>query len=386
MRTFRFFHWPTALRFPIQRQRSLPKHLAFLPSLSPERQSTVRLDVERLDCRALPGSILAALGAELASLLALPPAIHLLVAQREPCAELEMAPPAGDNPGLAELRFLDATAEAAYWTNSQRLDCWTPPASAPGENADDEDADIVSVAAATESAPSEPAATNSLDQVFTESLETVPWIANQLAHNDLGETFVTTSDQPATDSMQGLEDFASGGAGRGGLGNDLLLASPSDSLGIVFQQSAPDAGGTLGGFSVPEGLPVDQGLQLAQLAGFSQGGEEASVRIPGSGGYSTLLTVTVFIDTPTTGSHVAGGGKFTTFGFVSPTNATMTAWVTDNGTTYNGKKIFVIPHNPTYQWGFSFTGIPTGHAVSLTVHAESQGDSGEVSITITCDA
>lgn len=135
-----------------------------------------------------------------------------------------------------------------------------------------------------------------------------------------------------------------------------------------------------------EGFAFDRGEELALLAGLRQGGEESPVRLSGPGGYGTLLTVTVVIDTPTNGSHVTGGGKFTTFGYVSPTNSTMTAWVTDGSTTYNGKKIFVIPHSPTYQWGFSFTGIPTGHEVQLTVRGEIQGDSDEETITITCDA
>ena len=43
-----------------------------------------------------------------------------------------------------------------------------------------------------------------------------------------------------------------------------------------------------------------------------------------------------------------------------------------------------IPHIPAYQWGFRFTGIPTGHAVSLTVQGNSNGDIGSLTITITC--
>ncbi len=115
----------------------------------------------------------------------------------------------------------------------------------------------------------------------------------------------------------------------------------------------------------------DANTQLVQMVSASQ-----SVR--------PLLSVQVVIDTPANNSNVPGGGTFQTFGYVSPTNAIMSAWVADGTTQYNGKGIPPFPHSPLYQWGFSFTGIPTGHQVSLTVQGNSNGTLGSTTIEITC--
>ncbi|MBY0526921.1 MAG: hypothetical protein K2R98_26240 [Gemmataceae bacterium] len=101
---------------------------------------------------------------------------------------------------------------------------------------------------------------------------------------------------------------------------------------------------------------------------------------------SPQTAVTVAIDKPLNNAHVPGGGTFKTFGFVTPTGATMSAWITDGGNTYNGTATNPPPHSPSYDWGFQFTGIPTGHAVSLTVQGVSGSDTGSQTISITCDA
>jgi len=83
---------------------------------------------------------------------------------------------------------------------------------------------------------------------------------------------------------------------------------------------------------------------------------------------------------------VPGGGTFKTFGYCSPNaGVTKTAQVADGCTIYNGTAISPIPHSPAYQWGFKFTGIPTGHAVLLTVQGEDgSGNIGSDTISITC--
>jgi hypothetical protein len=98
------------------------------------------------------------------------------------------------------------------------------------------------------------------------------------------------------------------------------------------------------------------------------------------------MSVVVNINVPTDGSHVSGGGTFTTFGTVSPSGATMSAWVMDGSTRYDGSSYPPVPHNPPYNWGFRFTGIPTGHAVTLHVKGVSGSEEDEKTASITCDA
>lgn len=151
--------------------------------------------------------------------------------------------------------------------------------------------------------------------------------------------------------------------------------SPSEATGL---RKAPrgEQGASVAHSGIPDSWEcsnsnVDAETQLTQLA------KTASPLRP-------LITVIVQIDIPANNSTVPGGGTFTTFGYVSPTNAVMTAWVTDGATQYNGTRIMPIPHIPAYQWGFKFTGIPTGHQVSLTVQGNSNGTLGSSTITITC--
>lgn len=99
-----------------------------------------------------------------------------------------------------------------------------------------------------------------------------------------------------------------------------------------------------------------------------------------------LTAVDVSIVYPTPNSHVAGGGNFVTYGRVDPVSATMTAWIMDGATRYDGEATAPPVGTPPYQWAFAFEGIPTGHSVTLTVKAVSGSSESSKSIFITCDA
>lgn len=386
MRTLRFSRRPTALYLPTTQHQARPGPAAAAETFF-RKGSMVRLAVEQLGCRALPGSMLPALGAELASVLQLPEVFFLPAPNQECHVDLEAVSTAGAAPNFSFLNPLEESANSAYWTTLQPLELGSLLPASDGDQTADAHAEQVIAAAVAEPVDAAPAAASALDRMFTQDLESDPWITSPLAA-DSGEFFISAADPLVSASMQPSADAGLDGAGMGAgsniLGDDSPLLNSSDYSAIVIELAAADGEPEVNGYAASAGPSPEQAGELAQLAGIQHGDQGG--RSKGGGLISPMsLTVTVFIDTPAHNSHVAGGGSFTTFGYVSPTNATMTAWVTDNGTKYNGKKIFPVPHNPVYQWGFSFTGIPTGHEVQLTVHASSQGDTGSYTITITCD-
>jgi hypothetical protein len=96
-----------------------------------------------------------------------------------------------------------------------------------------------------------------------------------------------------------------------------------------------------------------------------------------------LTTITIAIDAPKANSNVPGGGSFTTYGRSSPTTGlNYSAQVVDGSNSYTGT---AVAPRPTYQWEFTFTGVPTGHEVFLTVTGDDgKGDTGSKTIGITC--
>ncbi len=60
----------------------------------------------------------------------------------------------------------------------------------------------------------------------------------------------------------------------------------------------------------------------------------------------------------------------------------MSAWITDGANTYNGTQVTPILWIPKFNWGFRFVGVPTGHAVQLTVKGTVGSDMGSSTITI----
>jgi hypothetical protein len=130
----------------------------------------------------------------------------------------------------------------------------------------------------------------------------------------------------------------------------------------------------------------DSADQLAGVVATIQPGLQPTFQAIAAASVRPLLTVTVTIDKPKANSSVSGCGSFATFGYVSPVDASMSAWVTDGSNQYNGTAITPVPHIPRYQWGFSFTGVPTGHSVTLTVQGTESGNVGSqsISITLTC--
>src|SRR5262249_54940663 len=93
------------------------------------------------------------------------------------------------------------------------------------------------------------------------------------------------------------------------------------------------------------------------------------------------MPVTVTIDHPDDKSDVPGGGSFYTDGFVTPSNAQMTAWVDDSGTRTDGTPSDVVP---PHQWAFDFSGVQTGVFVTLNVQGTQGGETGIAQITIRC--
>jgi hypothetical protein len=96
--------------------------------------------------------------------------------------------------------------------------------------------------------------------------------------------------------------------------------------------------------------------------------------------------VFVVIDVPPAGSDVPGNGTFITQGFVTATPpVNMRAWVNDNGTITMGTQVPPSPHDPAYDWAFSFQGIRTNVYVFLTVEGtDTTGAAGSRTIQIRC--
>lgn len=96
---------------------------------------------------------------------------------------------------------------------------------------------------------------------------------------------------------------------------------------------------------------------------------------------SKTLIVAVDIVFPAANSQVPGGGDFVAYGDVLPDSSTMTAWIMDGTTRYDGD-----PTDPpaNHDWAFVFEGIPTGHAVQLTVKGVSGMNEAAPTISITC--
>lgn len=84
---------------------------------------------------------------------------------------------------------------------------------------------------------------------------------------------------------------------------------------------------------------------------------------------------------PEHNSEVEGGGEFVAYGNVLPDTSTMTAWIMDGETRYDGEAT-----DPPAQhvWAFVFEGIPTGRVVTLTVKGVSGMNDHAPSIDITC--
>jgi hypothetical protein len=385
MRTLRFSRRRTTLQSPTL------NHARPAPTAATEtfvgKAGMVRLAVEQLGCRALPGSVLPALGAELANVLQLPEVFFLPAPNQEFHVDLEEVSTTEAPPDFSYLNPLEESADSVYWTTRQPSDVGNPILAADEDEMADVHAEQVIAAAAAEPVDAPSVSASALDRMFTQDLESDPWITSPLA-TKIGEFSISTSDPLVSSSMQSSADAELDGGGMGAgttLPGELPLLTSDDNAAIVIELAASEGKPEANGCTAAAGPSLEQTGPLAQLAAIQHG--DQGERSKGGGLISPMsLTVTVLIDTPAHNSHVAGGGSFTAFGYVSPINATMTAWVTDNGTQYNGKKIFPVPHNPFYQWGFSFTGIPTGHEVQLTVHAYSQGDTGSHTITITCDA
>lgn len=91
---------------------------------------------------------------------------------------------------------------------------------------------------------------------------------------------------------------------------------------------------------------------------------------------------TKHISFPTNNSNVPGNGTFAAYGTANPSNSTMTGWIMDGQTRYDGDP--TDPPQGSYHWAFNFEDIPTGHQVTLYVQATSGGSSFTESVNITC--
>lgn len=179
------------------------------------------------------------------------------------------------------------------------------------------------------------------------------------------------TDSTEADSSSNSSVPAPTSPGNASLGQPIWLGNQAQSSGQGQQaspQQSPNTGSSTVGASGQQPVSLASSQDAAALQASSQ--------------VHPLISVQVTIFSPTNGSNVPGGGTFSAFGNVSPTTSTMSAWITDsNNNVYNGTAI--IPAVPPYNWGFKFTGIPTGNPVKLTVQGVFQGTPGSQTITIT---
>lgn len=199
-------------------------------------------------------------------------------------------------------------------------------------------------------------------------------------------TIEQLEDRAAPGSLGGLTDTLGGnpwGSNAWSYGSLVADGPAPESAFHSGPHARPTTSSPTPGNSTAIESPATSGAQqpLATPAQASPIENGLSTAIPSSEVFRPLVSVTVVIATPQPGAQVPGGGTIATFGYVSPSTATMSAWITtSNNTVYNGTAITAIP---PYQWGFRFTGIPTGNPVDLTVQGAVGAATGSQTIIIT---